>query len=195
VRDLTCAQISLPTQTPGFAIPVPYQYFPLVSGISSEIPGFDNISSIALPYVSSLDLEQAQGKEVTAKPLLTSSDKSGRDEGFFILNPDRFNNLTSIARDTLFALKGIVLGAVYTGKFKSFYAGKQISEDTSKNFIRTYSGNVLEESKKESKMLVIGDGDFPNELNKPPKDNLIFFNDIIEYLAIEINLNETTKNQ
>ena len=189
VRDLSCAQILQPSQVEGFSVPIDNQYFPVITKIDNEIAAFNNLPSVVLPYVSSLDLNAAQGKDVVAKPLLTSSDKSGKDEGFFILNFDRFNNLPPKAKDTLFALKGLVVGATYSGKYKSFYTGKTPPGDTAKD-ASPLNFAPVNESTKESKMLVIGDGDFMYEENRPPKENLMFFLDLVEYLADDVGLSQ-----
>ena len=194
VRDLNCAQILMPSQTNGFTVNVDYQFFPLVKVINNEIAAFGDIQNIVLPFVSSISRFETNGEQVNFMPLLKTSDKSGRDEGFFILNPDRFNNLSVKERDSLFARKGIVLGATCEGKFISFYSGKRIPQANSKDIINGFKGEILDSSIKESRMVIIGDGDFPNELNKPPQDNIKFFYDIIEYLSININLNEHIKN-
>ncbi len=189
IRDLNCAQILQPTEMEGFSVPVDNQFFPVITKIDNEIPAFNNLPSVVLPYVSSIDLNAVQGKDVVAKPLLTSSDKSGRDEGFFLLNFERFKGLPQRALDTLFGLKGQVVGATYKGKFKSFYAGKTPPEDTSREAMKL-NFKALNESVKESKMIAIGDGDFAWEQNRPPRENLVFFLDMIEYLADDMGLSQ-----
>jgi ABC-type uncharacterized transport system involved in gliding motility auxiliary subunit len=39
-------------------------------------------------------------------------------------------------------------------------------------------------------MVVIGDGDFMYEENRPPKENLMFFLDLVEYLADDVGLSQ-----
>lgn len=189
VRDLNCAQILQPSQIEGFSVPVDNQFFPVITKINNEIAAFYNLPSVVLPYVSSIDLNAAQGKDVVAKPLLTSSDKSGKDEGFFILNFERFKNLDKRAMDTLFGSKGFVVGATFNGKFKSFYAGKTPPSDTAAD-ASPLNFPAVNESVKESKMLVIGDGDFAYEENRPPKENLLFFLDLVEYLADDMGMSQ-----
>ncbi|HEY5537019.1 MAG TPA: GldG family protein [Ignavibacteria bacterium] len=189
VRDLNCAQILQPSQIEGFSVPIDNQFFPVITNIDNQIAAFNNLPSVVLPYVSSIDLGAAQGKELVAKPLLTSSDKSGKDEGFFILNFERFKGLTPKALDTMFALKNLVVGATYQGKFKSFFTGKTPPSDTSKD-APVLNITPVNESTKESKMIAIGDGDFAWEENRPPKENLVFFLDLVEYLADDVGLSQ-----
>jgi ABC-2 type transport system permease protein len=191
IKDIQCSQVQIQSQD-GIPIALNYPYFPNITNIDKENPVFNSIQSVVLQFVSSINIDAAQNKGITAKPLLITSDKSGKTEGFFILNLEQFQNLTKRASDTLFSHNGFVVGATCTGKFTSFYAGKMIPMDTSRNS-SSYTKETLDASLKESKMVVIGDGDFANEESKPPKDNLNFFCNLIEYLAIDINLYEQKK--
>ncbi len=188
IRDMQCSAVQVQSQI-GIPISISYPYFPTVTNIDRENPAFKNIQAVVLSFVSSLDISQAAAKNVMVKPLLTTSDKSGKAEGFFILNLEQYQNLTKKAADTLFGQKGFVVGAVYTGKFSSFYAGKEIPKDTAQD-ANPYSGTKVDFSSKESKQIVIGDGDFANEEQRPPKDNLVFFVNMVDYLADDIGLSE-----
>jgi len=188
IRDLQCSAVQVQSQI-GIPISINYPYFPTVTNIDRENSAFKNIQSIVLSFVSSLDISQAAPKNVIAKPLLTTSNKSGKAEGFFILNLEQYQNLTKKAADTLFGQKGFVVGALYTGKFGSFYAGKEIPKDTAQD-VNPYSGQKIDFSTKESKQIVIGDGDFANEEQRPPRDNLIFFINMVDFLADDVGLSE-----
>ncbi|MFA5405681.1 MAG: GldG family protein [Ignavibacteria bacterium] len=188
IRDLQCSAVQVQSQI-GIPISINYPYFPVVTNIDRENSAFKNIQSVILSFVSSLDITQATAKNVAVKPLLTTSDKSGKAEGFFLLNLEQYQNLTKKAADTLFGNKGFVVGAIYTGKFSSFYAGKEIPKDTAQD-ANPFSGQKLDFSSKESKQIVIGDGDFANEEQRPPKDNLVFFVNMVDYLADDVGLSE-----
>lgn len=188
VRDLQCSAVQVQSQI-GIPISVNYPYFPLVTNIDQEIPAFRGIKSVILSFVSSLDLNAVQGKELTVQPLLTTSERSGRAQGFFILNLEQFQNMTRESADTLFNINGIVVGATYNGKFKSFYAGKTPPQDTVEG-TAPFNVQPLNESVAESKMVVIGDADFANEENRPPQDNIIFFVNMVDYLADDVGLTE-----
>ena len=188
IRDLQCSQVQVQSQI-GIPVSVNYPYFPSITNIEKENPAFKNVQAVVTSFVSSLDLNSAQTKGIIAKPLLTTSNKSGKAEGFFFLNLEQFQNLTKKAVDTLFASKGFVVGATYSGKFNSFYAGKEVPKDTSKD-AQQYSGQKLDVATKETKMIVVGDGDFANEEARPPKDNILFFVNSIDYLADDIGLSQ-----
>jgi ABC-type uncharacterized transport system involved in gliding motility auxiliary subunit len=188
IRDLQCSAVQVQSQI-GIPISINYPYFPSVTNIDKDNAAFKNIQSVVLSFVSSVDITQAAAKNIIAKPLLTTSNKSGRAEGFFILNLEQYQNLTKKAADTLFGQKGFVVGATYDGKFSSFYAGKEIPKDTS-SAPSAFTGQRLDFSTKESKQIAIGDGDFGNEEARPPKDNLVFFVNMIDYLADDVGLSE-----
>jgi gliding-associated putative ABC transporter substrate-binding component GldG len=191
VRDLQCAQVLVQTQYEGFVKPVENPFFPIISNIDKEIPIFGSNTSVILPYVSSVDLNAAKDKPVKARALLTTSSKTGKDENFFILSLGRFDNMDKKALDTLFAIKdGLVVGATYEGKFKSFYTGKPIPKDTVENSLNMDNYKMIDESQKDSKMIYIGDGDFEDENAKVPKENLMFFLNLVEYLSDEVGLSQ-----
>ena len=43
---------------------------------------------------------------------------------------------------------------------------------------------------KENKLIAIGDGDFANEENRPPKENLVFFVNLVDYMMDDVGLAE-----
>ena len=189
IRDMQCSAVQVQSQI-GIPISVNYPYFPNITNIDRDNPAFKNIQSVVLSFASSLDLSQAASKNVTVKPLFTTSNKSGKAEGFFVLNLEQFQNMSKKGTDSLFNQKGIVVGATFTGKFNSFYAGKEVPKDTSKEMPATFNGQKIDFSTKESKQIVIGDGDFANEEQRPPKDNLLFFVNMVDYLADDVGLSE-----
>ena len=188
VRDAQCSQVQVQSQI-GFPISINYPYFPNVSNINREISAFKNIQSVVVSFVSSIDMNAANGKGLKVSPLLTTSDKSGKAEGFFILNIEQFQNLKKSAFDSLFNGKPTVVGAVYEGNFNSFYSGKPIPKDTVKG-VKDFMGTQLNASQKSSKIVLIGDADFANEEQRPPKDNITFFVNMIDYLSDDVGLTQ-----
>jgi gliding-associated putative ABC transporter substrate-binding component GldG len=188
IKDVQCSPVTVQTQI-GFPLQISYPYFPLVSNINREISAFQNIQSVTMPFVSSLDLTAADGKGLEVKPLLTSSDKSGKSENFVVINFEQFQNLSKKMADSIFNSKGFVLGATYTGMFSSFYSGKPVPQDTAANS-QPVNIEQKNQSEKPSKMVVIGDADFANEENRPQRDNLIFFINMVDYLADDVGLTE-----
>ncbi len=188
VRDAQCSQVQVQSQI-GIPVSINYPYFPNVSNINQDITAFKNIKSVILSFVSSIDLKAAEGKGLKVSPLLTTSDKSGKAEGFFILNVEQFQNLTKNAFDSLFNSKPMVVSAVYEGNFSSFYNGKPIPKDTVQG-VKEFQGTQLNASQKPSKVLLVGDAEFGNEEQRPPKDNITFFVNMIDYLSDDEGLTQ-----
>lgn len=188
IRDLQCSAVQIQSQI-GFPISVNYPFFPVITNIAKDNPAFQNIKSVVLTYTSSLDTNVAKGKNINVKPLLITSDKSGQIKDFFFLNLEQFQNLTKKAVDTLFNQRGYTVGAIYEGRFKSFDENQEMPSDTAQGWIQ-YSGQRLNESTRDNKLIAIGDGDFANEENKPPKENMIFFVNLVDYLMDDVGLAE-----
>lgn len=186
IRDLQCSAVQIQSAI-GFPISVNYPFFPVITNIAKDNPAFQNIKSVVLTFVSSLDTNIANGKNIDVNPLLITSDKSGEVKDFFFLNLEQFQNMTRTTADTMFNKKGFTVGATYSGRFKSFYTGQQMPTDTAQGWVQ-FSGQRLEESVKDNKLVAIGDGDFANEENKPPRENIIFFVNLVDYLMDDVGL-------
>ena len=83
----------------------------------------------------------------------------------------------------------MVVGAVYEGNFSSFYTGKPIPKDTVKG-VNDFNGTQLNASQKSSKIVLIGDADFANEEQRPGKDNITFFVNMVDYLSDDVGLTQ-----
>lgn len=188
VRDLQCSSVQVQSQI-GIPISVKYPYFPMITNMNRTNPAFNNIQSLTLTFASTIDTSVAAGKNVKITPLLFSSDKAGLAKDFFILNLEQFQNMDKKAIDTLFNQKNLMMGAIFEGSFKSYYAGKTPPQDTVQGST-PFTVVPFNESQKESRMIVIGDGDFANEDNRPPADNITFFVNMVDYLVDDIGLAE-----
>ncbi len=188
IRDLQSSTVQVQSAI-GFPISMNYPYFPAITNIAKDNPAFKNIKSVILTYASSLDLNFASGKGITVTPLLTTSDKSSQVVDFFFLNIEQFQNLNRAHIDTLFDENGYVVGATYEGIFRSFYDGKEIPGDTAASWV-PFTGERLSASAKPNKLIAIGDGDFANEESRPPRENLIFLVNLVEYMMDDVGLAE-----
>lgn len=186
IKDLQCSPVQIQSQI-GFPISVNYPFFPLITNIARDNPAFQNIKSVVLTFASSIDTTPAQSKNISVTPLLVTSDKSAEVKDFFFLNLEQFQNMTKKSADTIFNKKGYTVGAIFKGKFKSFYEGKDMPSDTSQGW-QQYTGNRLNEAVKDGKVIAIGDGEFANEENKPPRENLTFFVNLVDYLMDDVGL-------
>jgi ABC-type uncharacterized transport system involved in gliding motility auxiliary subunit len=187
IRDAQCATVQVQSAI-GFPVSINYPYFANITNVNKDISAFKNIQAVVLSFVSSLDLSVANGKGLKITPLFTTSDKSGKADGFFILNVEQFQNLKKSTFDSLFSNKGYVVGAVFEGNYNSFYTGKPVPQDTTQGSI-PYTEAFIPTSTKSSKIIAIGDADFINEeQQRLQKDNILFFVNMVDYLVDDVGL-------
>jgi hypothetical protein len=119
-------------------------------------------------FVSSLDTSGAAAKGMKADVLVRSSKRSGRQTGFFAIDPLQRYTPADLADE------GIPLAAFVEGSFKSYFVDKQPAA-------------VVAESP-QTRIIVIGDGDFVKDEYLGGRGNLTFFSNIVDYLADDAGL-------
>lgn len=188
IRDLQCALVTVQIQE-GMQRQINYPYFPNISNVNRDITAFSGIQSVILPYASSIDLGAANGKNLKVEPILTTSNHSSRVSDVFILSYEQFLGMQKRFADSAFSQPGYVVAASYYGMQKSFYAGKPIPQDTSKD-AEPLIMQVKGQSDKNNRIVAIGDADFADEKSNPPEMNLLFFVNTIDYMADDIGLTQ-----
>ena len=170
VRDAQCANISVMQQqgTFTFQSQVPFPYIPVVSNFSASNPIVKDLQGVILHFVSSLDTSGASTRGLKSEVLMRSSKHSGRQTGFFMIDPFQRYAPADLAEN------GIPLAALVEGSFRSYFVGKQPAA-------------VLTTSP-ETRIIVVGDGDFMKDDFLGNKANLTFFSNIIDYLADDAGL-------
>lgn len=182
VRDAQCAPINIVQQQGGFSIQsqVQFPYIPVASDVSKDNTIVKNLQSIVLFFVSSIDTTNLSSRGLKGEILIRSSKQSGRQTQVFYFDP--------MARYTqdMFTESGIPLAAVVSGQFPSFYADKPIPHDTSDEVI-PQPGNKLDRSS-DTRIILVGDGDFAKDQFLGGRDNLNFFANMIDYLVDDAGL-------
>ena len=170
IRDAQCANISVMQQQGPFTVQsqIPFPYIPLASNFSRDNPIVKDLQGLLFHFVSSVDTSAASGKGLKAEVLVRSSKRSGRQTGFFMIDPFQRYTAADLAED------GIPMAAVVEGSFKSFFAGKQPSA-------------VLTVSP-QTRIIIVGDGDFMKDEYLGNRANLTFFANIVDYLADDAGL-------
>jgi ABC-type uncharacterized transport system involved in gliding motility auxiliary subunit len=115
-----------------------------------------------------VDTTLASAKGLKADVMIRSSKRSGRQSGFIMLDP-----LQRLAPADL-SESGIPLAVTVQGLFKSAFVGKQPVA-------------VLTQSP-ETRIVVVGDGDFMKDQFLGNKGNLLLFENIVDYLADDAGL-------
>ena len=169
IRDAQCANISVMQQQGGFTFQsqVPFPYIPVASNFSSN-PIVKDLQGVILAFVSSVDTTGAAAKGVKSEVLIRSSKHSGRQTGMFMIDPFQRYTAADLAEDA------IPLAAIVEGSFKSYFVGKQPA--------------AVVTTSPQTRIIVVGDGDFMKDEMLGNKGNLTFFANIIDYLADDAGL-------
>jgi gliding-associated putative ABC transporter substrate-binding component GldG len=182
VRDSKCAPISIVQQQGGFQIQsqVPFPYIPIAGDFSRDNAMTKNLQGLVLGFVSSIDTTALAAKGLRGEILARSSKQSGRQNQVFMFDP--MQNYTQ----EMFTESGIPLAAVINGKFNSFYANKPIPTDTTAG-ATPINGPTISSSP-DSRIILVGDGDFIKDNYLGGRDNLTFFANIVDYLVDDAGL-------
>jgi gliding-associated putative ABC transporter substrate-binding component GldG len=183
IRDERCAMVNVRQQAGFFVIQnqVPFPYLPEASDFDKSSPIVKDLSSVIFYFVSSIDTSFAKTHGINADVLIRSSKKAGRQENFFMVNPG--TQMT----DDMFKESGIPMAVSLEGDFTSAYENKQVQLDSSVSSSIDLSKKLTKSPN--SKIIVVGDGDFvQDQYSGGNKDNVIFANNAIDYLADDIGL-------
>lgn len=169
VRDRQCANIAV-TETQGqfqFQSQIPFPYFPQAIDFDRASPIMKDLHSIIFFFASSIDTSLAASKGLKVEVLARTSRQSGRQTGFVVIDPFRnpVNELTE---------SGIPLAAVASGSFQSLFEGKTPAPKVAKS--------------PDTRIIVVGDGNFMRDDFARNRDNLNFFENIVDYLADDAGL-------
>lgn len=182
IRDSKCAPISIVQQQGAFQIQsqVQFPYIPIIGDLSRDNMITKNLQSLVLGFVSSIDTTALSAKGVRGEILARSSKQSGRQTQVFFFDP-----IQQWTQD-MFAESGIPVAVVLNGKFNSFYANKPIPSDTGAS-AAPISGPTINQSP-DTRIILVGDGDFMKDQFARGSDNLTFFANIVDYLVDDAGL-------
>lgn len=181
VRDVRCAEISV-TQQLGFMTiqnRLPYPYLPMASEFNPESMIVKDLRSVLLFFASSIDTTAARAKGLELKVLASTSDRSGKQEGFFLLDP------TQQFTEEMFKESRLPVAVSLEGTFHSLYADTAIASDT----MSIEVGTKLTESPT-TRIVVVGDGEFVQDQYLGQRDNINFANNIVDWLIDDIGLTQ-----
>jgi gliding-associated putative ABC transporter substrate-binding component GldG len=175
VRDAQCASVTVMQQQGPFQMQsqIPFPYLPNVTNVDRTNPMVKDLQGLIFYFVSSIDTSLALSKGVKAEVLARSSKHSGRQTGFMMIDP-----LHRYTADEL-SESSIPLAAVMSGSFRSYYAGGTADN---KSFVSQT------EKSPQTRIIVVGDGDFMKDDFAGNRGNLTFFVNIVDYLADDAGL-------
>ncbi len=166
---------------------LPYPFWPKISkqGLLNDHPIVNRLGAIVFPWTASVKILKEKTGDLKVTELVKSSDRSWIQKGYFDLNPrQKFNVVPE-------KMKSYTLAAILSGKFKSFYAGKDIpapkSDDNNKDKDKIISPETEERinESKDTHILVIGNSSFiADEFLRQSSGNFTFFMNSIDWLTI-----------
>jgi ABC-type uncharacterized transport system involved in gliding motility auxiliary subunit len=170
VRDAQCASITVMQNQGQFQMrnQIPFPYLPNAVNVDRSNPIVKDLQGIIFFFVSSLDTTLTVNKGLKAEVLVRSSKHSGRQSGFVMIDP--FHRYTPEE----LAESNIPMAAVVSGSFKSFFEGKSLVPHTTKS--------------PDTRIIVVGDGDFMKDDFAGNRGNLTFFVNIVDFLADDAGL-------
>lgn len=186
VRDIQCANISIMQQQMGFSFQsqVPYPFLPAASNFSKGNTMVKDLQGIIFYFISSIDTVNNAARDLKGEILIRTSKQSGRSTGPFFIDPMQRYTREEIGQS--FGESGIPLAAIVQGQFKSLYAGKPAPADTAAGSTPPPANPLT--SSPETRVVLVGDGDFVRDQFVGNRDNLTFFANMIDYLVDDAGL-------
>jgi gliding-associated putative ABC transporter substrate-binding component GldG len=183
VLDKECAFVSVPVQQGPLQMytQIPFPYYPKIVNINKDMPSFAGIGQVFLGFTSDIDISLAGTKGLKATPLLITSPKTGLNQEFAMVQASG-----KMLPDSMFKFKDLNVGVIYDGKLNSFYTGKQIPLDTAQGSAPPPGG--VKGQSPDTKVIVIGNGDFALDEFRGPDENLLFFANLIDYMTDDAGL-------
>jgi gliding-associated putative ABC transporter substrate-binding component GldG len=183
IKDKDCAYVSVPVQSGPIQMytQIPFPYYPKITNINKDLPAFAGVGQIFLSFSSDIDTSIASFKGIKVIPLLTTSPKTGVDKEISVIQATG-----RMLPDSMFKYANLTVGAIFDGKFTSFYKGKTIPVDTASG--SSPAPTQIKDESPETKLIVIGNGDFAQDDFRGPDENIIFFANLIDYMTDDVGL-------
>jgi len=193
VLDQSMSNVSFGSNVGGMSVSysLPYPYWPKIikKNFSQTHPITNQLESLVLPWTSSVETVVKEDAEITTEELVKSTEHAWTVQGRYDLNPQQRFYQTPSER------KSYPLAVELNGKFKSFYAGKEIpkveSDDEEKpSSPESESEHKTLEESKETQIIVVGNSNFiANNIlgglgGRQAEANIIFFQNLVDWLTL-----------
>ncbi|MCD6353342.1 MAG: GldG family protein [Proteobacteria bacterium] len=154
VLDRINAQITF--QTGYTIIRAAYPFYPKIikEGFDPDHPIVNQLESMIFPWVSALEVLKDTHEDIRFKVLVQSSQYSWLQKGMYNLNPQQ--QFMPIKED----IKPYPLAVLASGRFKSFYADKEIPPAKKSEGKAAETPETLSESAEENQILVVSNSRF-----------------------------------
>lgn len=154
VLDQINTQITF--QTGYTVIRTPYPFYPKIikEGFDPDHPIVNQLESMIFPWVSALEVLQDTHEDLQFKVLVQSSEYSWLQKGMYNLNPNQ--QFMPSKED----IKPYPLAVLASGRFKSFYADKEIPPAKESEEKAAENPETLSQSAEENQMLIVSNSRF-----------------------------------
>ena len=158
IMDTQSSAVTVQQQQGFFTVnrQIEYPFFPIASNFNNENLMVNRLSNMMFYFASAIDTSSTLPSTVNYEPLISSSENSQLQEGFFMIQP-------GIPGES-FSGGPYTMAASYSGQFPSAFQTGTSSVDT--------------------RMIVVGDGDFLNEsIVGPIPGNIEFGLNMVDWLV------------
>jgi ABC-type uncharacterized transport system involved in gliding motility auxiliary subunit len=168
-----------------------YPTFLVTDTIAKSSPLFEHVEALIIPFASSMELVKDKQTGLVITELATSSNRSWRQKGFFLFNPE----VPLKPGDE----KGpFPLAYAAEGKFKSFFAGKPYPNEKGEKVpppdknvsLPPGSDTPIDQAESPGRLLIVGDSQFASDETMmltryvpTYQVNLLFFLNAMDWLA------------
>jgi gliding-associated putative ABC transporter substrate-binding component GldG len=181
VMDLQCGMINVQERRGFFTITnmVNYPFFPAVTNFSKGNPMVKDMESLGLFFVSSIDTSGCAARGIQCEAIASSSERSRVMMGRFDINP--MQQITQAQ----FTSGPQVLAASFQGKFDSYFKSMPAAPDSAKG---TPPRVDLKSETNDARIVVVGEGNFPQDPYLAGAPSVNMFMNIVDWLAQDEDL-------
>jgi ABC-type uncharacterized transport system involved in gliding motility auxiliary subunit len=182
VMDKNCGMVNMQQRMGFFTIsnPVSYPYFPIITRFHDAQPMVKDLENLTLFFPSTIDTSYARDRNLSVTPLFYTSDQSKLKKGQYSINPDPQEDFDDFTEGPY------VLGAALEGVIRSFFENREIPRgDTT---LPQAAGLEILPSSPETRLVVVGDGNFAQDMYASDPSNVAFLMNMIDWLAMEEEL-------
>lgn len=183
VMDLRNGMINVQERRGFFTITnmVNYPFFPEITNFNQTHTMVKGMESIAMFFPSSIDTSGCANRGIIAEQIASTSEKSKTMMGRFDINP-----MTQINPGQFTAGPQLV-AATFQGKFESYWKDKNIPVPLEESEAEPPIIDVIGETN-DARIVVIGEGNFPQDAFLAGSPNLSFFMNTVDWLAQDEDL-------
>lgn len=182
VLDMNASMINVQQQQGFFMITnvVRYPAFPHIMNINRDLPMTKDLQELTLFYPSSVDTIPSGKSKISFTPLFSTSEFTKLQTGRFDINP-----MAQMRKEEFIAGKKM-LGVALSGDFASVYQGRPVPRP--KDSTATPPQLQVSEHSPQTRMVVIGDGNFMQGQYAQGGPNLILFLNAVDWLSQDDDL-------